>query len=181
MYRYHGHKHGHFQDNCMRKRRFSSYKILVDALTRAKIEKPGTTATVFLECFVNLNGEIKAKYVESKGLCEPGGFKVWRENLLAKGWLGYSIGSYSKHTPGPNLVKYINREKLESLEIASIPDVDARFFETKNELSQTKEELAHVKSEVEQLKIAVQNMIEEFDPPVTEEKIQRRLKVVHGK
>ena len=165
----------------MRKRRFVTYKILVDSLIRAKIEKPGTTATVFLECFVNLNGELKAKYVESKGLCNAGEFKVWRDSLLTKGWLGYSLGSYSKHIPGPNLLKYINKEKLASLEIASIADVNSRILEAKEEMA-TKEELVAVKEKLESrvslLEKAVKNMIEEFDPPVTDEKIQRRLKVV---
>ena len=38
-----------------------------------------------------------------------------------------------------------------------------------------------MQEEISLLKAAVKNMIEEFDPPVTDEKIQRRLKVVNEK
>lgn len=157
----------------MAKRRFVTYKILVDALKRDSIEKPGTTATLLLECFVNLDGEVKAKYVESKGLCLNGGFKNWRESLISKGWLNYLIGSYSKHSPGAKLLKYVNKEKITTQELVTTKNLEehGKKFVKQEDFEAVKEEVAHLKKVVTQ-------MIEEFDPPATTEKIEKRLKVV---
>jgi hypothetical protein len=165
-------------------RSFKSYKLLSQSLSRNGVQKSGVTASTLLEAFIHLNGELKSSFVQGKGLCEPGKFKEWREDLIKSGWLSYTFGDYSRHSPGPKLIKYINKEKLASLEIASIPDVEHIVSKAKEEMA-TKEELVAVKEKLEArvslLEEAVKNMIEEFDPPVTEEKIQRRLKVVREK
>lgn len=159
---------------------FKSYHGLLQALHRQKVMNPGIVATTLLEVFIHMNGDMKASFIQGKGLCEPGKFTEWRENLIKKGWLSYTIGAYSRHQPGPKLIKYINKEKSFSCELASIPDVQNLVSKAREEMA-TKEELAQVKERVSLLEEAVKNMIEEFDPPVTEEKIQRRLKIVKAK
>ena len=154
-------------------RSFKSYKLLSQSLSRNGVPKSGVTASTLLEAFIHLNGELKASFVQGKGLCEPGKFKEWREDLIKGGWLSYTFGDYSRHYPGSKLVKYINKEKMLSSEIATTEELT----KVREEMA-TKEELAQVKERVSLLEEAVKNMIEEFDPPVTEEKIQRRLKIV---
>ena len=156
--------------------KYKSYKPLSEALRRNEIRYSGVTATVFLDCFLSNNGELRASYVETKGLCQVGKFKIWRDEMIEKGWLVYKFGQYSRHYPGPKLIKYINKEKILTGEIATTEELT----KVREEMA-TKGELAQVKAEVDQLKLVVKNMIEEFDPPVTDEKIQRRLKVVNEK
>ncbi len=156
--------------------KYKSYKPLSEALRRNEIRYSGVTATVFLDCFLSNNGELRASYVETKGLCQVGKFKIWRDEMIEKGWLVYKFGQYSRHYPGPKLIKYINKEKILTGEIATTEELT----KVREEMA-TKGELAQVKAEVDRLKLVVKNMIEEFDPPVTDEKIQRRLKVVNEK
>lgn len=174
--------------------KYKTYKSLSEALRRDEIRSCGVTSTTFLDCFLSNDGELRASYVEAKGLCKIGTFKIWRKEMIAKGWLVYKFGQYSRHYPGPKLIKYINKEKMLTSEIATTEEL-AKIREkiltseiaTTEELTKVREEMAtkkeldEVKSEVDQLKLVVQNMIEEFDPPVTEEKIQRRLKIVKAK
>ena len=158
----------------MERRSFKTYQILSNALSRNEIKRPGVTATVLLECFIHNHGELKAAAIEGKNLCEAGKFKIWRENLIKKGWVTYSIGEYSRHYPGAKMIKYINKEKLSNEEIATTREL--RKVEQKLE-----EKNKGLEDRVSVLEEVVKNMIEEFDPPVTDEKIQRRLKVVNEK
>ena len=158
-------------------RSFKSYKLLSQSLSRNGVQKSGVTASTLLEAFIYLNGELKASFVQGKGLCEPGKFKEWREDLIKSGWLSYTFGDYSRHSPGPKLLKYINKEKSISSELASIPDVHHLVSKAKEEMA-TKDELTQVKERVSLLEAAVSDLISEFDPPVTEEKVQKRLKLV---
>ena len=175
-----------FRGNCAMSNqvKYKSYKPLSEALRRNEIRYSGVTATVFLDCFLSNNGELRASYVETKGLCQVGKFKIWRDEMIEKGWLVYKFGQYSRHYPGPKLIKYINKEKVFSSELASIPDDEKIVSKATEGLASTQDldsRFAQVQAEVDQLKRVVKNMIEEFDPPVTDEKIQRRLKVVNEK
>ena len=157
----------HPENEMSNQKKFSTYDALLKAIKRDEILQAGSTATLLLECFVHNHGELKASMVESRNLCEIGKFKMWRENLIKKGWITYSIGEYSRHYPGAKMMKYVNKEKMLSEEIATTRDL--RNVEKKLE------------ERVSLLEGVVKNMIEEFDPPVTEEKIQRRLRVVRAK
>ena len=151
-------------------KKFSTYGAILKALKRDEVFLAGSTATLLLECFVHNHGELKASMVEGRGCCELGKFKIWRESLIKKGWITYSIGEYSRHYPGAKMIKYVNKEKLSKEEVA-----------TTKELRKVDKKVEAMQEEISLLKAAVKNMIEEFDPPVTEEKVQRRLKVVREK
>lgn len=150
--------------------KFKTYQVLLMALKRGGVKNVGATATLLLECFVNNHGDLKASLVESRGLCETGKFKVWRDELITKGWLNYTIGNYSRHSPGTKLLKYVNKEKILSHEMATVSDV------------------VHVDKKVERLEerlslleATVKHVIETYDPPVTEAKIERHLNLVKAK
>jgi hypothetical protein len=135
-----------------------------------------------LETFIYNNGHLKAGTVVGKGLCKEGKFNEWREELIKKGWLCYSIGDYSRHTAGLKLVKYINKEKLSRSTLATSDELFAESIRLESKIDATKdqlqEKLSYVESEVAHLKKVVTQMIDEFDPPATKEKIEKRLKVV---
>lgn len=153
-----------------KQRKFKSYNALSEALKRAKFVNYGGMTTLLLETFVFNKGDLKASLVESRGLCETGKFKVWRDELITKGWLNYTIGEYSRHSPGSKLLKYVNKEKMLSHEMATVSDV------------------VHVDKKVEKLEerlslleATVKHVIETYDPPVTEAKIERHLNLVKAK
>jgi hypothetical protein len=154
----------------MAQKMFRSYDLLRVSLKRAGIPNSGATATLLLECFLNNHGDLKASLVEARGLCEAGKFKIWRDELITKGWLHYSIGDYSRHSAGQKLVKYINKEKMLSSEIATTDEV----FKVDSKVNKLEER-------VSLLEATVSDLIEELDPPVTEEKVQRRLRLVREK
>jgi hypothetical protein len=145
--------------------KFAVYQSLLLALKRAKINEAGATATLLLECFIESGGELKASAVETRELCPIGKFKVWRDELIAKGWLTYSIGSYSHHSPGPKLLKYINKEKSTTFELATTDElraVDKKHDKTK----------ADLEARLSKAEKAISELIELIDPPGSEEKIQ---------
>ena len=156
------------------------YTLLAKSLARAGIENSGTLANLLLETFVCNSGELHAGLAVERGLCKEGAFAKWRNDLIHKGWIMWTAGNYSRHEPGAKLVKYINKEKLTKREIATMRDVHGlsdKLAQTREEMA-TKEELAKVREEVRDLKQVVTDMIAEFDPPVTQEKVERRLKIV---
>lgn len=138
-------------------KKFKEYLGLYSALRRAKINHPGTTATLLLECFVCNDGQLRAGLVVERGLCEEGKFSLWRKNLIEKGWIVYVDGDYSTHKPGAKLVKYINKEKIAKEELA-----------TKNELRKVEE---RIDARVLILENSVRTLIEKYDPPVTVKKL----------
>jgi hypothetical protein len=154
----------------MTNRTFKTYQILLNALKRAGVQNPGITSTTLLECFVYNQGQLRAAMVESRGLCAIGGFSAWRDDLIQKGWLNYTLGQYSRHTPGAKLLNYINKEKMVSTQIAteeSVFNVDCRV-----------ENLEHRVSLLEE---SIKKMIEEYDPPVTPAKVARHMPNDHLK
>ncbi len=161
----------------MAQKNFKTYHGLLQALERQKVRNPGITATTLLECFLTLSGELKASFVEGKGLCELGKFKIWRDEMIAKGWLCYTLGEYSKHKPGAKLLKYINKEKMITDEIATTRElykVEKKLEETKSTLEEKNKSL---ESRVSLLERTVENLVKTYDPPVTDEKIKIQLKL----
>ena len=140
--------------------KYTTYNALAESLKRAGFANYCKTATLMLETFVCNSGELRAGLVIERGLCKEGEFTKWRDELIQKGWLNYTVGDYSRHSPGPKLLKYINKEKISRDEVATMRDVK------------------RVDDRVTLLELALKEMIEEFDPPVTEAKIKKRLKIV---
>jgi hypothetical protein len=162
-------------------KKFSTYNMLSMALKRDQVVNYGATTTLLLECFVCNGGELKAGMVESRGLCKEKQFKIWREELIKKGWINYTLGDYSRHTPGNKLIKYINREKLSHDEVATTRElyrVSRKIDETRTSLEEKNKEL---EERVSLLEKTVADVINEYDPPATKEKVDRRLKVVREK
>ena len=154
-------------------RRYKVYNALNMSLRRAKIPKAGKVATLLLETFLEKNGYLRSDMVVEKGLCKKGEFTVWRDSLQKKGFLFFQYsGPGTAHRPGPKLNEHLNKEKLASCEIVVKSDLNQ--YPTKSEV----EEKFATKQELEDLRKALEKMIEEFDPPYTEEKLEARLSMV---
>lgn len=137
-----------------------NYKNLVDRLRADKIKKSGFVASLLLDTFTKHNGQLRAAAVYEGGLCKVGEFKSWRNKLIAKKWLCYTEGEYSKHAPGKRLVKYINAETMASEPIA------------------TKKDIERIQGELDAMRKAVSMLIEKYNPPATKDKIQAALEAV---
>lgn len=148
-------------------RRYMSYNGLELKLRRDGIEKAGTVATLLLDCFVLADGILKAKTVESKKLCLPNKFKLWRKNLIEKEWLVHEDGNYSRHFPGKKLLRYINKEKIDGKELATTYEVEKKVKELADE---TSKEFRDVKKELSELRMAIDSLINEKNPPITKGK-----------
>ena len=176
----------------MAQKAFHSYDRLKAALRRAKVDAYGTTATVLLECFLHMNGQLTADYVKGKGLLDKRKFAEWRKELIGKGWLVYTVGDYSKHSPGPKLLKHINDEKMAQFAVATVDELNSATaklaavdLQQGQKLETHEQKIANLEQrnlelakEVAAVKASVAAMIEEFDPPVTQDKIEQRLKLV---
>ena len=128
------------------------------------IQSPGKVAGILVTTFLDMNGELKASMVENKNLCEKGGFKIWRELLIAKGWLKYVPGSYSKHEMGPKLLHYINEYKSQQFELATINDVDT-----------VRDNVKRTEQRLDRLENLAKKLIDLIDPPWDEEKENKLL------
>ena len=160
------------------KRKFKVYNALRMALGRSKISQPGKVATLLLEIFLEQNGFLKAAMVVERGLCKKGEFGVWRDYLQKKGFIFFQYdGPGTSHRPGAKLNEYLNKEKLASCEI--VVKSDLTQFPKKNEVPSMKEFQA-LQKDVFELKDVVRKMIEEFEPPYTEEKLEARLSMVNS-
>ena len=155
------------------KRKYRVYDSLRMALKRAKVANPGKVATLLLETFLENNGFLKADMAIEAELCEKGKFGIWRDELQKKKFILFQYnGPGTPHRPGSKLNDYLNKEKLASCEIVIKSDLNQ--FPTKSEV----DEKFATKQELEDLRKALEKMIEEFDPPYTEEKLEARLSVV---
>ena len=154
-------------------RKFKVYNSLRMALGRSKVSKPGYVATLLLEVFLEQNGFLKADMAVERGICKKGEFSLWRDELQKKGFIFFQYeGPGTSHRPGPKLNEYLNKEKLANREIVVREDLEV--FAKKQEI----EEKFVTREEFEKFKKALEKMIEDFDPPFTEEKLQARLEVV---
>ena len=153
-----------------KKRKFVSYNALEKKLRRNGFKKSGHLATLLLNCFVHNGGILTAKTVESSNLCAPKKFKQWRDDLVSKQWLIYNIGDYSRHFPGNNLVEYINQEKLTTREIATTMEMENRVKVVQNLAEETSKELEGVKKQMSQMQSAIDQLINEKNPPITKGK-----------
>ena len=158
------------------KRQFKMYKLLCQALRRDKIAHPGASSNFLLETFVLNNGTLTSKMVANRKLCEDGKFKIWRDHLSGLGWIqGWRPGDYSRHFPGPKLIKYVNKEKASLFEIASVQDVEESIIKLKAELQVEMASKEEVRNEIDKIWQAIRNT-ETNDPPVTETKVKKKIK-----
>lgn len=136
--------------------------------TLPPIAKPGKVAGLLIEAFLDHGGDIKAATVENKGLCEKNGFTKWREPLIAKGWLRYDHGSYSRHLPGTLLLKHLNKYNSENSFLATKEDVDR----VDHEVNRIDQNVGHHDTQIEsiQKKLAeheemIKHIANIIDPP----------------
>jgi hypothetical protein len=137
-----------------------NYQLLENRLRKDEIKFAGKVANLLIETFISHNGQLRAAAAYNAGVCKAGEFKRWRNVLITKKWLTYTEGQYSTHTPGSRLIRYLNNETLATKEIA------------------TKDDIRELHRELDIMKRAVSMIIEKYDPPATEEKIQAHLKIV---
>ena len=152
-----------------------------------KIKYPGKVSRLLLDTFIHNNGNLKAGQVVGLGLCEEGGFKIWRDKLVKSGFLQpWSHRDYSKHHCGPKLIKYINdakillseiasRSELEALELAGKKELEALEVATKGEVEKLRKEL---REETAALRKMIEIHIQATNPPVNDEKVESCLKIV---
>lgn len=134
-----------------------AYNALQLALGRDGIQHSGKVATLLLQTFIGGGGKITAAEVEKVGLCGPSQFKVWRKDLVDKGWLGYDFArkdNFSLHTMGKKLIEYVNRENLGNRILITSEDLERRL-----KLERTRERA-----------ISFKIAINKYDPPFTDEK-----------
>lgn len=139
-----------------------SYHALNQALTRDEVNQPGKVATLLLTTFLVGNGKITMAECVKSGLCKEGQFNVWRNKLVELNWLDFDVAEAAKHKDwqthkmGKKLFKYVNQERQSMGELITMRDLNIRL---------KRERLI-------MLKLA----IGEYDPPVTQEKLDALLK-----
>lgn len=151
-------------------RKFRVYKSLSEALRRSKVPNYGATSTILLEAFLEESGRITASKAISRGVCNEGGFSVWRKQLIEKRWIIWTQNQEDKglYLPGKKLINYLNKEKLYSKELVTKDEVlSKRDAATKDELQDLKARMNRIESVVQELQKAVA-------PPDTEEKRNAR-------
>lgn len=143
-----------------------SYNALMLALRKSEVNSFGSTATFLLEAFLEDSGRISASKVVARGLCNEGEFSNWRKHLVDKGWLIWSETQSDKgqYYPGKKLIKYVNKEKMNSREIVTKDEVLSK------EEAATKEELRDIKARMSRIEEVVQELQDAVIPPDTEEK-----------
>ena len=131
------------------------------AMERSKIPNSRKVVSLLFETFIENRGKLKSAEVYLKGLCKKGEFYQWRQELSDKGWLVFEIdrsGKFANYYPGKKLLKYINKEKAESHEMA-----------TSRDLKQLEKEI-DIKLK-EQEKDILDKVVKLFNPPVDEKKV----------
>jgi len=153
-----------------KKRRFSQSENLRHALRRSGVSNSGTVANFLLSEFLCNGGRIRAPNAVSSKICKDKEFNNWRSKIQEKGWITYRLnisGKWMDYYPGEKLVKYINAEKsLE--EMATRRELDVTEDRAEKKFHKMNERISV-------LERTVRSLIEEYDPPVTNEKVNIRL------
>jgi hypothetical protein len=137
------------------------------AIYRAKISHSDKVASLLFETFLENRGKIKSAEVYRKGICKKNDFTKWRTMLCEKGWLIFELssdGKSSNYYPGKKLLKYINKEKQESYEIATtkeLNDVESEHNKLKKEYEEFKEE---TNKKFDRVNVLVDEYINKIDP-----------------
>lgn len=155
-------------------RKRSCYKALTQDLTRDSIKYPGKVATYLLDVFVDGDGKIYKDHLIDRGIIKENGktvFTQWRSDLIDKGWINFeSNQKFTRYSPGRELLKHINTEKLKYHTIATIKQV---HFITDGIADQ----LAELNKKFELHDKAIEMIIELLDPPCDPEKKNTYLKL----
>lgn len=157
-------------------RKYGCYKTLSQALSRDEITHPGKVATLLLDTFVLGDRKIYRKDLETRQILkETDSFKTWRSEICQKHWLVFEHSDIqSTYAPGMKLIKFINREKMHSREIASLKDI-VQVNEENKKILKTKtvatvDQLEELRAELEKYKHGLRAAIERWNPPHDEEK-----------
>ena len=169
------------------------YRALMHSLSRRKYPNAGKTARLLIDGFLIHGGNFRASLAVEVGACKEGCFKALRERLTSDGYIrydGFTGKSWTQHYEAPLLSKYLNPIRSEEHKLVIQENLDMATNELKRENEKLREELHSLNSEskkaiqeadrkaeealrqTERLWQAVRD-IQENDPPVTEEKIQR--------
>lgn len=137
------------------------------------LKQYASLTTLLLDTFIKNNGYLASKQYYGSRFEVPGKtYTTWinelKEALVIEQFKteGNAKSDFIRFSAGPLIVEYINLEKVKSKEIATVDDVFPR--------------VEQLEERVSLLETAVKSMIEEYDPPVTEEKFKRRLTLIHG-
>ena len=140
-----------------------SYKAFLACILRQKSKplNPNLLVNLYLDCFLLFNKKICAPTVIDAGLCDENKFTEWRKEQKRAGNLDWDSKSFGEKTTydykiGPKLLKYIGKVSDEHGLGASKAYVDMKIDE--------------VRSELQMVKNGLDELIELFDPPVTDAK-----------
>jgi thymidylate synthase len=157
-------------------RKYRCYKLLSQALDRDGVKYPGKVATLLLDTFINGNRKIYRQDLETREiLTKTESFLTWRTEITQRHWLIFEQQEkHSIYSPGPKLLKFLNKEKLGSKEVATIDDLLKVNNENK-EILQTKtvatvDQLEELRAELEKYKHGLRVAIERWNPPHDEDK-----------
>lgn len=144
-----------------KERRFKVYNALEVSIRRSNVNKPGATATLLLECFIEENGRLSSTKVTARGICEEGRFSSWRDMMVKQRWIVWSANQADKgqYFAGKKLLSYLNKEKLESQEIMTRGEVAS-----KSEFEELKERVATIEQSMKTVYAALD--LGETDPPL---------------
>ena len=177
-------KHLHGEKPLQKK--YTVYNALRLSLGRNNFVNPSKLATYLLNVFVDGKGKIRSSEVYSLGLCDSDEkeFKEWRKLLSDEGWIEFTIESnrYIQYRAGKKLLKYINKEKFQTRELATKDDLLNHTMPLEEKLDQkadkeTVEELFATKEEVEELRATLNRVVNIIDPP---DSPQKRKKLMQG-
>lgn len=157
--------------------KYSQWRNVRQALHRNGVKSSAKVATILLETFLEGNGKLRAAEVYKKGLCSEGKFYEWRKNLCDKGWLIFDLtnnGKVARYYPGKKLLKYVNKEKELSYELASTKDLfeAERLAELRYVSKDRHEKLAE---RVRSLEAAMDRVINILDPETNDKKRSKYL------
>ena len=153
-----------------KKRKYDTYPALMMSLKRSKVVSHGACATLLLDSFIENSGRILASQVVARGVCKEGEFKAWRKSMCEKGWLQWSANQpdLGQYHPGKKLIKYLNREKLENEEIATVREMRQADNEVKAELR------AEMELQLDEYRELTIKLLKALEPPDDEQKREQR-------
>ena len=153
----------------MAQKKYQCYYAIMKSLKTSGFAYPGKLGTYLLDTFLENEGQIKSVRVYELGLCseDQKEFRDWRKKLCDKGWLDFVIENNKSVTykPGKKLLKYVNREKIATHELATKNDLFSHTKPIKEELDKKAD-----KSELEELRKAMKRVLNIIDPPADEQK-----------
>lgn len=143
-----------------------SYKAFLAYVLRQtpKPEKPNLLVNLYLDSFLLYSKKICAQTVVEAGLCSENKFTEWRKEQKRCGNLDWETQSFGErisynYRAGLKIAKYIQKVSDEHGLAASKGYVDMK--------------IAALEAKVEKLTKSVDDMIELFDPPITDEKREK--------